>query len=210
VNLAAANLATFDRERSGGGRLSIAGVDEAGRGCLAGPVVAGAVMLPPDWLPVGLNDSKQLTAGRREGLYAEILAGALAWGAFAVWSREIDGTNILRASLRAMAGAVRLLGVEPDLVLVDGNQTPPLEPVCECVVKGDARSAAIAAASIVAKVLRDRIMVELDGRFPGYGFAAHKGYGSPEHLAALTSRGPTPVHRFSFRPVANLRQSRLW
>ncbi|MBC8425025.1 ribonuclease HII [bacterium] len=197
-------------ERSGNGRLRLAGVDEAGRGCLAGPVMAGAVVLPADWHPRGLDDSKKLSAARRDELYYEILGGALAWGAFAVWPRDIERTDILKASLLAMAGAVRLLGPAPDLVLVDGNQRPPLAQPCETVVGGDGRSAAVAAASIVAKVLRDRIMIDLDGRFPGYGLAAHKGYGSPAHLEALEARGPTLVHRQTFRPVANLRQSRLW
>jgi len=203
-------LAAFDLERSENGRLRLAGVDEAGRGCLAGPVMAGAVVLPADWHPQGLDDSKKLSAARREGLYREILGGALAWGAFGVWPRDIDRTNILKASLRAMAGAVRLLGSAPDLVLVDGNQQPPLTQPCETVVGGDGRSAAVAAASIVAKVLRDRIMSDLDVRFPGYGFAAHKGYGSPAHLEALATHGATLVHRQTFRPVADLRQSRLW
>jgi ribonuclease HII len=204
------SLAVFDRERSGEGRLRLAGVDEAGRGCLAGPVMAGAVVLPPGWQPDGLDDSKKLTAARRDALYEKIRGGALAWGAFAVWPRDIDRSNILRASLRAMAGAVGLLGLTPDLVLVDGNQTPPLALPCECVVGGDGRSAAVAAAAIVAKVLRDRIMTGLDARYPGYGFAAHKGYGSPAHLAAIAEFGPTPLHRRTFRPVAGLRQSRLW
>jgi len=204
------NLAAFDRDRSDGGRLCLAGVDEAGRGCLAGPVVAGAVVLPPDGGPTGLDDSKRLAAKRRERLYAEIINGALSWGAFAIWPREIDRTDILRASLKTMAGAVQLLGVTPDLVLVDGNRPPEMGCPCECVVKGDGRSAAIAAGSIVAKVVRDRLMTDLDARYPDYGFAAHKGYGSPEHLAALAERGPVGVHRFSFRPVAGLRQTNLW
>jgi len=172
--------------------------------------VAGAVILSPGGGPAGLDDSKRLTAARRERLYAEIIGGAPAWGAFAVWPREIDRTNILRASLKAMAGAVDLLGVAPDLVLADGNRLPDLDCPCECVVKGDGRSAAIAAGSIVAKVVRDRIMTGLDARYPAYGFAAHKGYGSPEHLAALAERGPVGIHRFSFRPVADLRQTHLW
>jgi len=204
------SLAGFDSAYSGGGRLRIAGVDEAGRGCLAGPVVSGATILPPGWCPEGLDDSKRLSAAKRDCLYASILEGALAWGAFAVWPREIDRTDILRASLKAMSGAVGLLGASPDLVLVDGNHAPPLDCPCACIVKGDGRSAAIAAASIVAKVVRDRIMVELDARFPAYGFSAHKGYGSPGHLASLAECGPASVHRFSFRPVAGLRQSSLW
>ena len=204
------SLVDFDSERYRQGLSCVAGVDEAGRGCLAGPVVSGAAVLRPGWCPDGLDDSKKLTAAVRESLYDVILEGALAWGAFAVWPREIDRTNILRASLKSMAGAVRLLGRIPDLVLVDGNQTPPLDHPCECVVKGDGRSAAIAAGAIIAKVTRDRIMIDLDRRFPEYGFAAHKGYGSPDHLAALSEHGPSSLHRFSFKPVAVLNQARLW
>jgi ribonuclease HII len=203
-------LADFDHARYRRGLSCVAGVDEAGRGCLAGPVVSGAAVLRPGWCPEGLDDSKKLSAAVRESLYDAILEGALAWGAFAVWPREIDRTNILRASLKAMAGAVGLLGLHPDLVLVDGNQTPPLDCDCECVVKGDGRSAAIAAGAIIAKVTRDRIMTGLDVRFPEYGFAAHKGYGSPEHLASLAEHGPCTLHRFSYKPVADLRQTRLW
>jgi len=204
------SLADFDSVRYRRGLSCVAGVDEAGRGCLAGPVVSGAVVLRPGWCPDGLDDSKKLSAPVRESLYDVILKGARAWGAFAVWPREIDRINILRASLKAMAGAVDRLGSDPDLVLVDGNQTPPLDCACECVVKGDWRSAAIAAGAIIAKVTRDRIMTAMDVRFPEYGFAAHKGYGSPDHLARLAEHGPSPLHRFSFKPVADLHQIRLW
>lgn len=204
------SLAEFDHARFRSGATRLAGVDEAGRGCLAGPVVAGAVRVTPGWCPEGLDDSKTLGASARTRLYAAILDGAPAWGAFAVWPRDIDRMNILRASLAAMAGAVRLLGDPPDLVLVDGPHAPELAMPSECVVKGDGRSAAVAAGAIVAKVVRDRLMTDLDARFPGYGFAAHKGYGSPEHLEALRTLGPSPVHRLSFKPVAALRQTQLW
>ena len=203
-------LAAFDSARFRSNPFRLVGVDEAGRGCLAGPVVAGAVRVTPGWSLEGLDDSKTLTAKARERLFAAILEGAPAWGAFAVWPREIDRTNILRASLAAMAGAVRQIGPPPDLLLVDGPHAPPVDYPCECVVKGDGRSAAIAAGAIVAKVVRDRLMTDLDARWPGYGFAGHKGYGSAVHLDALQTLGPSPVHRFSFKPVALLRQTRLW
>jgi ribonuclease HII len=188
----------------------LAGTDEAGRGCLAGPVVAGAVVLPAGWIPAGLDDSKRLTGPRREILYDAIVRGASAWGAFAVWPREIEATDILRASLRAMAGAVSLLRPAPDLVLVDGNQLPPLDVPAETLVKGDATSAAVAAASIVAKVVRDRLMTDLAVRWPGYGFARHKGYGAVVHLEAIDALGPCPLHRMTFRPLSALAQGRFW
>jgi len=203
-------LTAFDRDRSRDGELRLAGVDEAGRGCLAGPVTAGAVVLPPGWCPEGLDDSKRLTARRREKLYSQIVEGALAWGAFSVTAGEIDRIDILRASLKAMAGAVAGLGVPPDLVLVDGNRLPDWDLRSEAVVGGDGLSAAVAAASIIAKVTRDRFMIDLESVYPGYGFAGHKGYGSAEHLAALRSLGPCPEHRRTFRPVADLDQGRLW
>jgi ribonuclease HII len=215
-----ARLAAFDRERAAGGAwpheasanglLVIAGTDEAGRGCLAGPVVAAAVVLPPGWAPAALDDSKRLTARRRAVLYAEIVRGALDWQAEAAWPREIERTDILRSSLRAMATAVARLRVRPDLVLVDGNQAPPLDCPAACLVGGDGLSAAVAAASIVAKVVRDGLMADLDARHPGYGFAGHKGYGSADHLAALRLLGPCPLHRLTFAPVAGLRQGSLW
>lgn len=203
-------LLAFDCVKSRCGELRLAGVDEAGRGCLAGPVVAGAVVLPEGWCPEGLDDSKRIGPGRREKLYDRIAAGALCWGAFSVSAAEIDDTDILRASLKAMAGAVAELSPGPDLVLVDGNRLPGWELSAEAVVGGDGRSAAIAAASIIAKVTRDRIMVEMDARHPGYGFASHKGYGSADHLAALRRLGPCPEHRRTFRPVAELDQGVLW
>jgi len=204
------SLASFDREKSGRGRLLLAGVDEAGRGCWAGPVVAAAVILPAGWCPEGLNDSKKLTARQREAYCDQIQASALSWGACAVSSGEIDRTDILRATLRAMAGSVARLDPGPDLVLVDGLQVPPLPCPGQSLVRGDATSAAIAAASVVAKVLRDRVMTAWDRRFPGYGFADHKGYGVAAHREALLRLGPCPLHRFSYRPVAELEQNRLF
>jgi ribonuclease HII len=203
-------LADFDRGKSGRGQRLLAGVDEAGRGCWAGPVVAAAVILPDGWCPDGLDDSKNLTARKREVLIEQIQASALSWGACAVSSAEIDQTNILRATLRARAGAVHRLDLEPDLVLVDGLQVPDIPFTAEALVKGDATSAAVAAASVVAKVLRDRVMAVWDRHFPGYGFASHKGYGAAVHRQALARLGPCRLHRFSYRPVAELDQGQLF
>ena len=204
------SLARFDHRKSEGGRLRLAGVDEAGRGCWAGPVVAAAVVLPAGWCPERLDDSKKLSGRVREDLCREIRASALSWGACAVSAPDIDRTDILRATLRAMGTAVCKLDPPPDLVLVDGLQKPDLLLPAEAVVNGDALSAAIAAASILAKVFRDRIMTAWDRRFPGYGFAAHKGYGAAAHLAALRERGACPLHRFSYKPIAELDQGRLF
>ncbi len=204
------SLADFDRGKSGRGQRLLAGVDEAGRGCWAGPVVAAAVILPDGWCPDGLDDSKNLTARKREVFYKEIQASALSWGACAVSSVEIDQTNILRATLCAMARAVHRLNLEPDLVLVDGLQVPDIPFPAEALVKGDATSAAIAAASVVAKVLRDRVMAAWDRHYPGYGFASHKGYGAAVHRQALARLGPCRLHRFSYRPVAELDQGQLF
>ena len=203
-------LVAFDRERSRRGRLTIAGVDEAGRGCWAGPVVAAAVILVPGRVPAGLNDSKQLTAKRREELFAVLCLEALCWRASAISAAEIDQVNILRATLRAMTRAVARLEPRPDLVLVDGTCAPAIDQAVETVVKGDATSAAVAAASVVAKVLRDRVMTVWARHYPDYGFAAHKGYGAAAHRRALAKLGPCPLHRRSFRPVALLGQGELW
>jgi len=204
------SLAEYDWAFSRQGARRLAGVDEAGRGCWAGPVVAAAVILPPRWIPEGLDDSKRLSARRREKLYAEIRAGALAWGACAVSAAEIDRLNILRATLLAMARSVAKLDPPPDIVLVDGLQAPAIAGETHTVVRGDSRSAAIAAASIIAKVARDRVMIAWDRRFPGFGFASHKGYGAAIHKAALQSLGPCPLHRASYRPIAALRQGAFW
>ncbi len=203
-------LARFDRSKSDAGRLVLAGVDEAGRGSWAGPVVAAAVVLPPDWCPAGLDDSKKLTARRRERLAGEIRAGALAWGACAVSAGEIDATDILRATLRAMVRAVARLRPVPDLVLVDGNRLPDLPVPAECLVRGDGTSAAVAAASVLAKVFRDRIMTAWERHHPGYGFAAHKGYGAATHREALQRLGPCPLHRLTYKPLVELDQGRLF
>lgn len=177
------------------------GVDEAGRGPLAGPVVAAAVILPPNTPLSGLNDSKKLSPRRRERLAAEIRATALAWAVAEASAAEIDEWNILRATLRAMARAVAALPVMPDEVLVDGNQAPALEVPVRTIIGGDALEPAIMAASILAKTHRDARLVALDARYPEYGFARHKGYGTAAHLAALARLGPCPEHRRSFAPV---------
>lgn len=188
------------------GFKAVCGVDEAGRGPLAGPVVAAAVILDPANIPPGLNDSKKLTETVRENLFARILATADV-GVGVADVERIDRDNILAATLWAMAQSVSDLPAAPGLALVDGNRTPELPCACRTVVKGDAISASIAAASIVAKVTRDRIMLAIDRQHPGYGFARHKGYGSPYHLDALARLGPCEHHRRSFAPLRTLPQS---
>ncbi|MHA7774177.1 ribonuclease HII [Roseibium sp. M-1] len=182
-----------------GGR--ICGVDEAGRGPWAGPVVTAAVILDYNRVPDGLNDSKKLTEARREELFEQIVSSAFVSVASAAPS-SIDRLNIRSATLRAMVRAVRHLSVIPDYVLVDGRDVPPgLTQPGQALIKGDGRCLCVAAASIVAKVTRDRMMVALERDCPGYGFAQHKGYGVPQHQAALEKLGPSPHHRMSFRPV---------
>jgi ribonuclease HII len=194
---------TFRRERAAmkRGVWPVAGCDEAGRGPLAGPVVAAAVILDPKRVPRGLNDSKKLTAAMREKLYDAICATAHVAVAFAPPAR-IDRDNILRASLWALARAVAALPIRPQLVLVDGRDRIAACCDCEAVVRGDAIVASIAAASIVAKVTRDRLMARLGLAHPGYGFERHMGYSVPEHFDALVRLGPTIHHRRSFAPVA--------
>ena len=182
----------------------IAGVDEAGRGPLAGPVIAAAVILDPENPVIGLKDSKQLTPSRREALYLEITQKAIAWEVGRAGVEEIDRLNILQATLLAMQRAVVRLSPPARYVLVDGNQCPRLDCLVEAVVGGDSTIASISAASIIAKVTRDREMVELDRRYPGYGLARHKGYPSREHLLALQRLGVTPLHRRSYAPVRKL------
>ncbi len=179
----------------------VAGCDEAGRGPLAGPVVAAAVILDPKRIPRGLNDSKKLTPERREQLYLKICASAEVAVAFGCTAR-IDRDNILQASLWALARAVRALPIRPRLVFVDGNQRIDCGCDCETVISGDALVLSVAAASIVAKVTRDRLMARLGLAHPGYGFERHMGYAVPEHFAALSRLGPTIHHRRSFAPVA--------
>ncbi|MBV9556231.1 MAG: ribonuclease HII [Pseudolabrys sp.] len=194
---------SFRRERRAINRgiWPVAGCDEAGRGPLAGPVVAAAVILDPDNIPRGLNDSKKLEAEDREKLYAKIIASAHVAVAFGSIER-IDRDNILRASLWALARAVNALPMRPKLVYVDGNIKIDCCCDCETVVSGDALVHSIAAASIVAKVTRDRLMARVGIAHPGYGFERHMGYSVPEHFAALKKHGPTPHHRKSFAPVA--------
>jgi len=194
---------TFARERAAikRGVFPVAGCDEAGRGPLAGPVVAAAVILDPNRIPRGLDDSKKLTAVERERLYARIFATSEVGVAFGSRAR-IDRDNIRRASLWALARAVAALAVQPRLVFVDGIDR--IEAGCECVpvVSGDALVLSIAAASIVAKVVRDRLMMQIGAAHPGYGFERHMGYAVPEHCRALSTLGPTVHHRRSFAPVA--------
>ena len=180
----------------------VAGVDEAGRGPLAGPVVAAAVILDELKPIAGLNDSKKLTEKRREKLYEEILAKALCCSIAEASVQEIDSLNILQATLLAMRRAVEGLRLKPVKVLVDGNRLPVLDVRAEAIVQGDALVPAISAASILAKVHRDRLCAQLHVQYPHYGFDRHKGYGTAEHLQALAEHGPSPWHRTSFAPVA--------
>ena len=180
----------------------VAGVDEAGRGPLAGPVVAAAVILDELKPIAGLNDSKKLTEKRREKLYDEILAKALCCSIAEASVQEIDSLNILQATLLAMRRAVDGLRLKPVKVLVDGNRLPVLDVRAEAIVQGDALVPAISAASILAKVHRDRLCAQLHTQYPVYGFDRHKGYGTAVHLQALSEHGPTPWHRMSFAPVA--------
>lgn len=185
----------------------VAGVDEVGRGPLCGAVVTAAVILDPTRPILGLNDSKKLTAARREQLFDEICAKALSWSIARAEVEEIDQLNILHATMLAMQRAVAGLSVTPTLALIDGNRCPPLDVPSAAVVKGDSQVPAIAAASILAKVSRDREMQVLDLLYPGYGIAGHKGYPTPVHLEALQRLGPTPIHRRSFAPVRKLLES---
>lgn len=186
------------------GYRCIAGVDEAGRGALAGPVVAAAVVLPYEGVPPGIDDSKALTPAQRERLHAWILARARGVGVGVVEASRIDEINILQATQEAMRLAVEDLppGLGVDIAMIDGLPVLPFPLPQVAIVGGDALSASIAAASVVAKVTRDRLMQAYDAVYPEYGFAAHKGYSAPQHLAALRTRGPCPIHRRSFRPVA--------
>ena len=201
----------FDYERAlrSTGLQRVAGVDEAGRGPLAGPVVAAAVILPPGWLKQGLppalaelNDSKLLTAEQRELFHAELTrCPEVSYAIGHLDAEEVDRFNILVATHRAMGNALAQLRPAPDHILVDGLHVASLRYPQTAVVKGDALSYSIAAASVIAKVTRDRMMLEFDRRWPAYGFAGHKGYSTPQHLAALAEHGPCPIHRRSFHPV---------
>jgi ribonuclease HII len=183
------------------GRGPVCGVDEAGRGPWAGPVSAGAVILDPGKVPKGLNDSKKLSHKQREALEIEIKAHAVAWAVGFASVAEIAELNILHATGLAMRRAVQALATQPAFALVDGNYAFSLPCRVKTVVKGDALSCSIAAASILAKTARDRVMVELDGLYPGYGFSSHKGYHAEIHVEALRRLGPCPEHRMSWAPV---------
>ena len=179
----------------------IAGVDEVGRGCLAGPVVAAAVILDPNRPIKGLRDSKKLSAKKRDELAQEIKEKALAWSVAAMGHEVIDKINILQATLEAMKAAVEKLPVEPDFVQVDGNKLPKWKWLSEAVVKGDDKVEWISAASIIAKTTRDTYMCKIAELYPQYGFEHHVGYGTAEHIKALKAYGPTPIHRKTFAPV---------
>jgi ribonuclease HII len=176
----------------------ICGVDEAGRGCLAGPVYAAAVILPPYLQIEGLNDSKKLSPQKRELLYDEIVCKAIAYGVGTASHTEIDELNILNATYLAMNRAIRQLDLLPELALIDGNQAKGIEYLNKCIVGGDGKSASIAAASILAKVSRDRYMTEIAGEYPVYRFEQHKGYGTELHYEALRLAGPSAIHRRTF------------
>jgi ribonuclease HII len=193
---------TLEEAARGRGALRIAGIDEVGRGPLFGPVVAAAVILPKGCRLPGLTDSKKLSEKKRNELDREIRLNAVAWAIAAVDAETIDRINIRRASLEAMRRAISQLALSPDFLLIDGRDTIEWDCPQQAVIQGDATSFSIAAASVLAKVHRDRLLVELDSEYPGYGLARHKGYCSPEHMAALELLGPTPLHRKSYQPVA--------
>lgn len=190
------NMKVFERKYEACGL--ICGIDEAGRGPLAGPVVAGAVILPRDSQILWLNDSKKLTAGRRELLYDEIMEKALAVGIGVVSHERVDEINILQATYEAMRQAIEQLGMVPDVLLNDAVTIPGVELKQVPIIKGDAKSVSIAAASVIAKVTRDRMMIQMDQKYPGYGFASNKGYGSAAHIAAIREKGPCEIHRRTF------------
>jgi ribonuclease HII len=199
--LAKTDLWVYEKKARANGHLTIAGIDEAGRGPLAGPVVAAAVILPDRFPSTEVNDSKQLSPIQRDRLYELIYSQAVAVGIGIVDAIEIDRINILRASLLAMAMAASNLDPAPDCLLVDGNFPVPLALAQQTIVKGDALSLSIAAASIVAKVTRDRLMSRYDHDYPQYGFAGHKGYGTHAHREAIVRHGCCPIHRRSFKGV---------
>jgi ribonuclease HII len=185
------------------GHTLVCGIDEAGRGPWAGPVSAAAVILNPNNIPQGLNDSKKLNEAKREALYPQIIASSEV-GIGLVSALEIDEINILQATYLAMQRAIANLKTKPTLALIDGNRAPKLFCATQSIIGGDAKSLSIAAASIIAKVSRDRIMCELDKAYPEYGFARHKGYGTAVHAAALAQYGPCTEHRKSFKPISQL------
>ena len=192
------DLWAYEREAFADGVKLVCGVDEAGRGPLAGPVCAAAVILPPELVIAGLNDSKKLTDKKRRELYDVITAEAVSYGIAFASEKEIDGINILQATFLAMARAMEKLTPQPELALIDGNRAKDFGLPVRTIVKGDSLSASIAAASILAKVTRDRLMEQYDEAYPQYGFAIHKGYGTKRHYEALREFGPSPIHRMTF------------
>ena len=192
------DLWAYEREAFADGVKLVCGVDEAGRGPLAGPVCAAAVILPPELVIPGLNDSKKLTDKKRRELYDLITAEAVSYGIAFASEKEIDEINILQATFLAMARAMEKLPPQPELALIDGNRAKDFGLPVRTIVKGDSLSASIAAASILAKVTRDRLMEQYDEAYPQYGFAIHKGYGTKRHYEALREFGPSPIHRMTF------------
>jgi ribonuclease HII len=197
----------FETEARRCGYRLVAGLDEAGRGPLAGPVVAAAVILPRRCLPAGLNDSKQLTEAERERLHDEIRQRAVGIGVGRASEREIDEMNILEATRLAMGRAIQALPSVPDYLLLDAIDLPAIHLPQRAIIKGDALSVSIAAASVIAKVTRDRLMDDYHRQYPQYNFLAHKGYGTAEHLRMLAAHGPCAIHRRSFRPVGDAEQA---
>ena len=203
VRLTRPDLEHETRLRESGSARGIVGVDEAGRGPLAGPVVAAAVMLPGDFKHRHLHDSKKLTPARRKSIYRELTTSLdVVWACATLDAGEVDRLNILRATHEAMRRAVLSLDLRPDHALIDGLPVHPFPIPHTAIVEGDSISLSIAAASVIAKVTRDRMMEEFDAQFPAYGFSQHKGYPTSRHLAILARDGPCPIHRYSFRPVA--------
>jgi len=195
-------LTSFEREAGSAGFKAIAGIDEAGRGPLAGPVVAAACIIPHDVYFCHVNDSKQLSPELREKLFAEITShSAVSIGVGIICQKEIDRVNIYQATILAMLKAIEALSMLPDYLLVDGLMFPHPTIPCRKIIKGDTLSQSIAAASVIAKVTRDRIMTDYDVEWPQYGFKQHKGYATRQHLAAIKEHGPCPLHRLSFEPI---------
>jgi len=199
----------YEDDLLGQGFLNIAGCDEAGRGPLAGPLFAAAVILNPDDHILGLNDSKQLSAKKRESLYQEIISRAKAYSIVQIDELTIDSINIYQASKKAMLDAIQQLSIQPDFVLTDAMPLGHQDYPHLAIIKGDALSATIAAASILAKVSRDAYMIQLDKQYPEYGFAKHKGYPTKEHLAALKKHGITPYHRRTYEPVKSMMREQM-
>lgn len=198
-------MSIYENRLAMNGFHKIAGLDEVGRGPLAGPVVAAACILPQGALIENLNDSKQLTADERESVYNQLINEPnVFYGIGVVEVEVIDQINILQASFQAMRQALAVISVKPDYLLIDGNQLPFFEIPTECVIHGDSLSISIAAASIIAKVTRDRMMTELDAKWPVYGFKNHKGYATDEHMDAIRKFGPCPIHRKSFDPIKTM------